>query len=316
MKTSVRSRIPKGVFLWLGTGMLLIGVIVIFTTYIKRDEQLGIVSASTPQLPAARVLSERLRQRGVPVKELRVIKEAPLQIEITLQSASDNDKQMEDDLWSETIAAHEATMAHRLGFPMASFTILSVNRNGKVIAKGTTFLQPSDRSQMLPTPMPGNTDRAAITTMLRQQFRPEAMYLESLTATPYDPGEKEGVVVQARVRADTPSVDSVNANLAQLIWAFRLALSEVNSATRANIILGRLIVIGTNGQRLAEYIWDVEEGSQRAFFGDGIQRLHGVGSPFQSPLPTPPLKAASTAIPMLTPTTRAPFTSPLASPTP
>ncbi len=192
MKTSVRSKIPKGILLRLGTGMLLIGVITIFATYIKRDEQPGVISPSTPPLPAARVLSERLRQRGVPVKELRVIEEAPLQIEITLQSASVNDKQMEDDLWSETIATHEATMAHRLGFPIASFTILSVNRNGEVIAKGTTFLQPSDRSQTLPTSMPGNTDRVAITNMLKQQFGPEAMRLESLTVTPYDPGEKEG----------------------------------------------------------------------------------------------------------------------------
>jgi hypothetical protein len=288
----------------------------VFATYVKRNGQSGVISANTPPLPAARVLSERLRQRDVPVKELRVIKEAPLQMEIALQSASDNDKQMEDDLWSETIATHEATMAHRLGFPIASFTILWVNRNGEVIAKGTTFLQPSDRSQTLPAPMPGNTDRAAITNMLRQQFAPEAGRLESLTVTPYDPGEKEGVVVQARVRADTPSIDSVNANLAQLIWAFRLALSGVNSAAHANIILGRLIVVGTNGQRLAEYIWDVEEGSQRAFFGDGIQRLHGIGSPFQSPLPIPSLKAASTATPMPTSTTRDPFTSPLASPTP
>ena len=289
----------KNIGLLLGVSALLSVSIAACAPTRDRYKLLATPAATGVQQDIAALLTERLKQRGIPVKEVNASKNTPYDIAITLQSSSNNDSKSDDDLWHRFITAREATLAYRFGQPVNSYKILLINSSSKVIDKETTFLQPSFNSQKLPILAQSKVDDVTLESLFIHQFDLNGMKLDSQEVQPYDPVGKEGQVIQARVAAQDTNM--VNLTLAQLIASFRSTLVKLNSDFDSQIVLGRLTLVDMKGKRLAEYLVDVEIGTQAAFYGEGVNPIHGVGSPFHSPLAMP-TSASPLATPMPTKT--------------
>ncbi|MBW6472781.1 MAG: hypothetical protein K0B14_06625 [Anaerolineaceae bacterium] len=82
-------------------------------------------------------LADRLSQLDIPVVEIKIISEQPFQIEITLQSASEDGDATVDDLWNLVMALRQANLASRIGLHLDSYSIHLIDIYGKTILKDT-----------------------------------------------------------------------------------------------------------------------------------------------------------------------------------
>ncbi len=98
-------------------------------------------------------LSSRLMGLGVPVISVKTISAIPFNIDISLQSTSDNTELAYGDIWNMALADREATFNYRIGSRIASYTVSVYNSKGNLISSGTTTLYPQAPYQQLPSGM-------------------------------------------------------------------------------------------------------------------------------------------------------------------
>ena len=92
-------------------------------------------------------LEDRLTQLDIPVVEIKTISQQPFQIEITLQSASEDGNATVDDLWNLVMAHRQANLASRIGLHLDSYSIHLIDMNGKTILKDTAYIYTTDIDQ-------------------------------------------------------------------------------------------------------------------------------------------------------------------------
>jgi hypothetical protein len=92
-------------------------------------------------------LEDRLTKLGIPVVEIKIISEQPFQIEITLQSASEDGNATVDDLWNLVMARRQTNLASRIGLHLDSYSIHLIDINGKTILKDTAYIYATDIDQ-------------------------------------------------------------------------------------------------------------------------------------------------------------------------
>jgi hypothetical protein len=92
-------------------------------------------------------LTYRLDQLEIPVVEIKIISEQPFQIEITLQSASEDGDATVDDLWNLVMARRQANLASRIGLHLDSYSLHLIDIYGKTILKDTAYIYASDIDQ-------------------------------------------------------------------------------------------------------------------------------------------------------------------------
>jgi hypothetical protein len=92
-------------------------------------------------------LTYRLDQLEIPVVEIKIISEQPFQIEITLQSASEDGNATVDDLWNLVMARRQANLASRIGLHLDSYTTHLIDTSGKTILKDTAYIYATDIDQ-------------------------------------------------------------------------------------------------------------------------------------------------------------------------
>jgi hypothetical protein len=63
----------------------------------------------------------RLEQSGIPVNSVKILQPSPLQVEIVLQSSSNNDQATQDDLWHRFVASRQASLAYLTGERIDSY---------------------------------------------------------------------------------------------------------------------------------------------------------------------------------------------------
>ncbi|MBE0688188.1 MAG: hypothetical protein IH585_19505 [Anaerolineaceae bacterium] len=93
-------------------------------------------------------LEDRLTKLDIPVVEIKTISEQPFQIEITLQSASEDGNATVDDLWNLVMARRQANLASRIGLHLDSYTIHLIDTSGKTILNDTAYIYATDINQM------------------------------------------------------------------------------------------------------------------------------------------------------------------------
>lgn len=92
-------------------------------------------------------LEDRLTKLDIPVVEIKTISKQPFQIEIYLQSASEDGNATVDDLWNLVMARRQANLASRIGLHLDSYSIHLIDINGKTILKDTAFIYATDIDQ-------------------------------------------------------------------------------------------------------------------------------------------------------------------------
>jgi hypothetical protein len=107
----------------------------------------GQVPPSVTPDPVVEALQARYDELGVPVKEIRLVERSPLNVEITLQSASEGDKTTMDDLWWFFLAEREADMIYlTTGEHISSYTLNVLNTQGESIRGIISLFSSLDKS--------------------------------------------------------------------------------------------------------------------------------------------------------------------------
>jgi len=201
-----------------------------------------------------------LKNLGIPIKEVSILSESPMEVQITLQSTSQSEVATVDDMWNKHIAARWAELAYLTGPRVDSYQLHLVNTNGNVIGSEKVFLNSDYPSQHLATVEAAAMDEKAILAILQEQ-------LDFLGMTPILWKAATGGVVRdntkvIEVDVSTPDIETANRTINLLVPDVSRAVQRINAKTGAQIAIFRLRVIDANNTALVDYILDLETGTE------------------------------------------------------
>lgn len=234
-------------------------------------------------------LARRLQDRGVPIKRVGIVSQTPFQIEITLQSSSDNDELTLDDIWLMQLARREATMAYRLGLRIASYQLTVVNTRGDILSSEQNFLYPTEQSQQMASPAVAKIDNATTEKLILDQLDFSGTTLDSLTVTsdPLSPETDKFLEIQLSV----PDIGTANKVLAGFMVALPDKLKAINAEKGSRLVLCHLRLTDRQGNVLLNYVRDLETGDTQWHIAEGITHDWFPSPPQQIPglqlTPTP-----------------------------
>jgi hypothetical protein len=222
-------------------------------------------------------IADRLLLKGVPVKHVTTINRIPYEIEIALQSSSDNDRINVDDNWFMQLAKREAKLAYRTGPPVSSYQLVVYNTKGEIISSGQTWLYPTDLSQQLPPPAIPKVDNETAKEIVESKLKLGGLSLDVLDVISDDTPGSNGQILLIQVslhdfEKDKPSLST--------FWdSFMSTLHNINEDFGTYIILGHLRVIDSDGTVILDYVNDVETGSAQSTGFAGVDLSFLLGGP-------------------------------------
>ncbi len=219
--------------------------------------------------PASSSLLNRLEQIGVPVKSVQALKQSPLQVEIVLESSSDNELATPDDLWNNHLASREAELAYLTSVRIDSYRSVLVNTKGDIISSEWVFLDQSRPSQNLVIAKPSAIDVITTQDLLKNSLDTSGMAITSLEVS-------EDRIVRTNTKLvelilSTKSIDTANQTINTLIFSLRPLLRNINEKYGAQIALFRLRIMDAEGKLLVEYILDLDTQSEDWSTAKGIK---------------------------------------------
>ena len=128
-------------------------------------------------------IAERLIQEGVPVKEVNTISHLPYEIEISLQSESNDDHLSSDDNWYMQLARREATFSYRISEWLESYILSVYNSNNELIYSVQTYLYPQDLDQQLDVKLPSK-DAIEAVKIISDQLQLGELNIDRLDVIP------------------------------------------------------------------------------------------------------------------------------------
>ncbi len=236
-------------------------------------------------------LTTRLSQLGVPVKSITIDNRIPFQITITLLSTGD--KKTDDDMWNKHIVEREASLAHKFGLNLDSFTLILVSQQGETLDWSQIFLNPEYTFAYRQfSAGDKNLDNQKTEALLRQQLDFKGMTVDELQVTTGAGSEQD--VQSLSIRLSTPNLQTANRAISAIIGSLKNRLNKVNQESDYSLIaICRLWILDSNGNVLLDYLNDLELGSETWGMAQGVTEgwfPHPLEtrSPTPEPTSTPP----------------------------
>ena len=258
---------------------------------------------------------ERLVSLGLPVKSVGVIKQTPLQYEVTLQSASSDGKLDHNDQWNRFLAERETDVAYlTLGIPIEAYRIVIESDKGMILYDSTVFLNPNLPSQNLKAAPPSALDDAKTKDVVAQNLNLHGLTLASLTIAPSFTAVTHNQLLTLEVSTNPVSNKTDSEQINAFVMSLNPQLKEINTRYGTRIVIVRAEIKDSEGKLLVDYMLDTELGKQSSWVADGIE-----GAWFSSPPPprTPEAIVTTnpieTALPTLSPTPTSPGGVPLST---
>jgi len=201
-----------------------------------------------------------LKNLGIPIKQVSILSESPMEVRITLQSTSQSEVATADDMWNKHIAARWAELAYLTGPRVDSYQLHLANAKGNIIGSEKVFLNSDYPSQHLTAVEATAVDDAAVLAILREQ-------LDFLGMTPTRWNVVTGGVVRDNTKVievdlSTPNVETANRTINLLVPSVSRVVHRINAKTGAQIAIFRLKVIDASNRVLIDYILDLETGTE------------------------------------------------------
>ncbi len=203
-------------------------------------------------------IADRLKQQGVPVKQVTIIHRFPYEIEIALQSASNDSHLVMDDNWFMQLARREATFAYRISTRLKSFKLTVYNAKNELIYSTQTYLYPQDLDQQINTKSP-TVDALKAKEIVASQLQLGGLNLDTLDIESDQAVGSSGQVLVIHVSGE--NLEAVNASLPNFLGSLFRILDIANSEYGTYIVLCHLRVSDGKGEVLLDYVKDVESGS-------------------------------------------------------
>jgi hypothetical protein len=224
---------------------------------------------STPSKPNAQsilspsqgidTITTRLKQFGVPIKQIDVLSTSPLGIKIVVEGSTSKGSSSEDDEWHLFLAQREATLAYLFGFKLDSFRIVLVDANNTVISDGTTYLYSSDPSQKLSEVNSIGADNETVKGLLLNRLALNRLKIISDQVI-------SGYIVRNNTKfvelflsypSNVNSTDESN-DINSFVNSLRSSLFNSDFIKQTNISLIRVHINDSEGKFLLHFIYDVD----------------------------------------------------------
>jgi hypothetical protein len=203
-------------------------------------------------------IAERLRQQGVPVRQVTTTNRLPYEIEIALQSNSNDEHLSIDDKWFMMIARREATFAYRISTRLTSFKLTLYNAKNDVIYSDQTYLYPKDLNQQINPGQPKVDDQEA-KEIISKQLQLGGLTLDKLDVIPDRASGSNGQILIIQV--STIDLETANRYLPNFLGSFFRILEIANKKYGTYLVLCHLKVSDSKGDIFLDYVRDVESGS-------------------------------------------------------
>lgn len=238
-------------------------------------------------------IADRLKQQGVPVKQVVIINRLPYEIEIALQSSSNDSHLSVDDNWFMQLARREATFAYRISTRLKSFTLTVYNANDELIYSTQTYLYPQDLDQQISLILP-LVDGPKTKEIVARQLQLGGLALDKLEVNSDSAPESSGQVLVIQVSGE--NLESVNASLPNFLGSLFRILDIANAEYGTSLVLCHLRVSDGKGVVLLDYVKDVESGSTQwtsvnDLYNAWFPKPIGSNRAFTDPTPIAPQEA-------------------------
>jgi len=205
-------------------------------------------------------LQNRLEQQSVPVKQIRVLQNNPLEIEITLQSTSTGNKFASEDFLNLHLATREAVLAGEKGYSINGITTIVLNLEGKIIDRGWIKIEPNI---MYIRHAPANLANTSVNNLVREKLDSYGVPGFSSNVSSFD-----GLQTLELHRASISS-DDANQLIPQIRGSIRELAKDIN-IKGAEIVIVKLKLLDGNGKILLNYMRDLQFETEGWWAADGI----------------------------------------------
>lgn len=237
-------------------------------------------------------LTQRLKQRGVPIKSIAIKSRMPFHIEITLQSSGPENSQTLDDTnaWFMLLTEREATLAYQFGMRIDSYILSVINSKGEPISQSQQYLYPTDLNQQLSSARLAKIDNITAQKLISERLRLGEMSIQQLEVISDVLPSSRGQILLLELLVTDPS--AANRSLAQFMESLHQTLDTLNTSHGARIILCRLKVVDRYGRILFTFMRDLEVGYTKQaaipeLGGTFIRRGPPTPAPTTAPYPSP-----------------------------
>jgi hypothetical protein len=213
-------------------------------------------------------IAKRLNQRGVPVKYVTMIKQAPYEIEIALQSASETERMTLDDIWFRRMAEHEAKLAYRYGPRLDSYRLIIFNESGKEIFSSKRFIYPDDLSEHISLPKEPRIDNQQAKEIVAERIVLSGLSLDRLEVLS-DPvkGDSEQIL---EIQVSAQDLEAANRSLPAFLSSYFPLAASMNREAGTYFIFSHLRLVDQQGNVLLDHVKDVEVGGESWRSVDGL----------------------------------------------
>lgn len=203
-------------------------------------------------------IADRLKQQGVPVKQVATINRLPYEIEIALHSSSNDSHLSVEDNWFMQLARREATFAYRISTRLKSFKLTVYNANNELIYSTQTYLYPQDLDQQIEMKSP-QVDAQKAKEIVASQLQLGELALDKLVVNSDVALGSSGRILVIYVSGE--NLEAVNGSLPNFLGSLFRILDIGNAEYGTYIVLCHLRVSDGKGKVLLDYVKDVESGS-------------------------------------------------------
>lgn len=241
--------------------LIRIGLALIFSSALAIAAGLFVANEVNAQRDVVAQLQRRLARKGVQVKSITITKRVPFEVELVLQSESDNQVVSPNDPLFEIIVEHEVAAVAKpfTGIDLIKMTVLNTKATpifwADVPVKKLRRFTPTSKSM----------NETTIGTFIRDQLPLHDLSPNELIVTDGDNG---GKVLSIQLTAK--DIQTANNAVPDLITSLRNLLRQMNEEQDAQIAIARVQLIEANGRPLLKYVKDFQLDSESWWQADDL----------------------------------------------
>lgn len=214
---------------------------------------------STPEQDVAAYLESKLKQQNVPIMQIKIIQESPVEVEVTIQSLSEDDKFMPEDFINLHLVTREAVLSQEKGYLINGLTEIVVNKAGKTIDWGWNNVADITYIKLVPSMNPDNLPMDVIS----ENINTHGMKLinENVSLS-------EGFQT-LNLQLSVKSLEEANQRFSQFKESLRSTIVDANfSGTQ--VVMEKVELRNEEGEILLNYLLDFQFNTEGWWAVDGF----------------------------------------------
>ena len=207
----------------------------------------GLIQPS-PALDVTDYLAGRLKELNVPVTYIKIIQNAPMEIEIGIQSLSLDDKFSPDDFYNIHLVVREAVLSHEAGYQINALTRIVYNQHGETIDWGWIKIEPENMyTRIQPIQTSDNVAEDLMSEKL-SVYKMRDLNIDAVSLGEYQMLDMD---------FESNSSDELNQTVPGLIKALPALIADINSQGAA-IVIVKFNALDETGDILLNYMYDTQ----------------------------------------------------------